>query len=109
MNLLINAAHAVEDKGAGRIRIQTRLVAQSVQLTVSDTGCGIPADQLKRIWDPYFTTKVSGRGSGLGLTLVRMVVEKHEAEMKLESVEGEGTSFTIRFPLGFGQEEEPAL
>jgi two-component system, sporulation sensor kinase E len=109
MNLLINAAHAVEDKGAGRIRIQTRQVAQSVLLTVSDTGCGIPADQLKRIWDPYFTTKVSGRGSGLGLTLVRMVVEKHEGEMKLESVEGEGTSFTIRFPLGFGREEEPGL
>lgn len=106
MNLLINAAHAVEDKGAGRIRIRTRGSAQCVILTVQDTGCGIPADQLKRIWDPYFTTKVSGRGSGLGLTLVRMVVEKHEAEMKLESVEGEGTTFTIRFPLLSGREEE---
>ncbi len=98
MNLVINSAHAVEDKGEGKIRIETRVTSEWLELKVADTGCGIPDELLKRVWDPYFSTKEDGRGSGLGLTLVRMVVEKHEAEMDLQSEPGEGTTFVIRFP-----------
>ena len=66
-------------------------------LTITDTGCGIPPQHEKDIWDPFFTTKE--RGMGLGLAIVRGVIERHGGEIRLESYPGHGTRVTLALPL----------
>ena len=95
-NLLVNAAHAIE--GHGRITVSTSSELDQVFLTVSDTGCGIPAEILTRIFDPFFTTKEVGKGTGLGLNISYDIVKKHGGEITIESEPGVGTTFTIRLP-----------
>jgi len=99
INLIINAAHAVEDKGRGRIVLKTFAENDSVVASVSDTGVGIMPEVLKHIFEPYFTTKEPGRGTGLGLPIVRQIAEIHKAPLDLETVPGEGTTVTISFPI----------
>lgn len=105
LNLVINAAHAIADLQGGHvtkghIRICTRREAENVVLSVSDTGCGIPADVRERIFDPFFTTKEVGRGTGQGLAISRsIVVDKHGGSIAVDTEVGSGTTFTIRLPL----------
>jgi signal transduction histidine kinase len=99
MNLIINASHALESKGKGRVLLKTRLEERHILLEVSDNGSGIPRNLLKKIWEPYFTTKGERKGTGLGLMLVRMVCDSHLIKLKLASEEGLGTCFSMRFPL----------
>ena len=98
LNLVINAAHAVEAKGKGWVSIRTVHGIDSVVLEIEDNGCGISPDNLKRIWEPYFTTK-GEKGTGMGLHFVRMVADTHNAELTLSSEEGQGTCFSLAFPL----------
>ncbi len=104
LNLIVNAADAVEDKGGedtGVITVSTRSDGDWAEIRVSDTGTGIPADLRERIFDPFFTTKEPGRGSGQGLSICHTIIhKKHEGELNVESVDGEGTTFIIRLPLG---------
>jgi signal transduction histidine kinase len=97
MNLLTNAAQAMGSKG-GTIRVSAKPSDARVLLTVSDDGPGIPADVLPRIFDPFFTTKDVGEGSGLGLSIVHGIVERHGGQIDVESKAGEGTTFTVSFP-----------
>jgi PAS domain S-box-containing protein len=99
-NLLINAAQAVEDCGkpARQIRVTTRLQAEDVVVEVADDGCGIPADVLPRIFDPFFSTKPAGRGSGLGLSLSHGIVSDHGGRIEVESAPGRGACFRVRLP-----------
>jgi len=99
INLIINAAHAVEDKGRGQIVLRSFVDNDSVVASVSDTGIGITPEVLKHIFEPYFTTKESGRGTGLGLPIVRQIADIHKASLDLDTVPGEGTTVTISFPL----------
>jgi two-component system NtrC family sensor kinase len=69
---------------------------------VHDTGPGIAQDQIPKIFDPYFTTKQSKSGTGLGLYITRKVVEDHSGSIKVDSAPGQGTTFTIRLPLQNG-------
>jgi signal transduction histidine kinase len=69
-----------------------------VKLTVSDTGHGIPKEAADKIFDPFFTTKEFGKGTGLGLTVVKGIVEEHQGSIQVESEEGKGTTFTINLP-----------
>ncbi len=96
MNLLVNAAHAIE--GQGTIRVRTWQEGDMICVAVSDTGCGIPAENLKRIFEPFFTTKDVGKGTGLGLSISYDIVKKHNGEMLVESEVGKGTTFTVRLP-----------
>ena len=96
MNLLVNAAHAIE--GQGTIRVRTWQEGDTICVAVSDTGCGIPAENLKRIFEPFFTTKDVGKGTGLGLSISYDIVKKHNGEMLVESEVGKGTTFTVRLP-----------
>jgi len=97
MNLLVNAAQAVGDQGD--VSISTRLEDAWVVVTITDTGCGIPADQIHRIFDPFFTTKPVGEGTGLGLATSYGIIERHGGTITVESHVGAGTTFTIRVPI----------
>ncbi|MFA7330086.1 MAG: ATP-binding protein [Candidatus Delongbacteria bacterium] len=98
LNLLINAAHAVEAVGGGWVQCRTRVVGDQLLLTVEDTGCGMDEQVLARLWEPYYTTKGEG-GSGLGMPLVRQVVEAHQGLIQVQSKPGVGTTFRILFPV----------
>jgi two-component system, NtrC family, sensor kinase len=96
-NLLVNAAQAIN--GAGEVTISTRALQEEVIVSIADTGCGIPPDQLSKIFDPFFTTKPVGEGTGLGLTILYGIIEKHGGAITAESVLGEGSRFTISIPI----------
>jgi len=74
------------------------LIDGRVQLEFSDTGVGIPAEHLKDIFNPFFTTKDPGQGTGLGLSVVHSVVRRYKGEIRVESQIGKGSTFTIEFP-----------
>jgi PAS domain S-box-containing protein len=97
MNLLVNAAHAIKESGA--IRIRTGHNADSVWVEITDTGCGIPPENLNRIFEPFFTTKPVGSGTGLGLSLSYGIVKKHGGRIDVASEVGRGTRFTVRLPI----------
>ena len=101
LNLIVNAAHAIADLGSterGTIRIGTRVEGDSVVISVADTGCGMTPDVQTKIFDPFFTTKAVGRGTGQGLSIARMIVDKHHGSVAFESQVGTGTTFRVRIP-----------
>ena len=102
MNLVINARQAMPKGGTVRIGIAVNREGYA-ELSVKDSGCGIPPDTLARIFDPFFTTKAgpdaSGQGgSGLGLSICREIVERHQGRIRVESAAGKGSTFTIKLP-----------
>jgi PAS domain S-box-containing protein len=106
LNLIINATHAIEETGAsldanpGHIGVSTRLDGDWVEICVSDTGCGIPEEVRERVYDPFFTTKEVGKGTGQGLTIIHdVVVQKHGGTIDFTTEMGKGTTFIIRLPL----------
>lgn len=105
LNIIINAAHAIREQigesgQKGQIKIQTSASAHSAVISISDTGCGIPAENIQKIFDPFFTTKPVGKGTGQGLGIAYSIVtEKHKGTIEVESKIGLGTTFTIRLPL----------
>jgi signal transduction histidine kinase len=97
MNLLMNAAHSIQGKGL--ITLAASQAGDSVEIKVTDNGCGISPDHLERIFEPFFTTKEAGRGTGLGLAISRDIVKKHGGELLVESSADRGTTFTVRLPI----------
>ena len=95
-NILINAADAIDQKGV--ITISTGLQENRVSVTITDTGKGIPLENLKRIFNPFFTTKGAGKGTGLGLSIAASIVKYMGGTIKVNSVLGTGSSFTILLP-----------
>jgi two-component system NtrC family sensor kinase len=100
INLAINGIDATDP--GGKIRFASRLVPekQMVEITVSDTGGGIPEKDLDRIFEPFFTSKESG--TGLGLAITHGIIEQHDGSIRVESQEEEGTTFRIHLPAGKG-------
>ncbi|KUM52548.1 sensor histidine kinase [Rheinheimera sp. EpRS3] len=96
LNLLINAAHAIEQHGI--IRISTGFDDNWVWFSVSDNGKGMDPVQLGRIFEPFYTTKPKGQGTGLGLPLSRSIVEKHQGMLDVSSTPGVGSCFTVKLP-----------
>jgi signal transduction histidine kinase len=104
LNLIVNAAHALADAArdvdTGRITIRTRLVGNCVEIQFEDNGCGIPEENIGKIYDPFFTTKEVGRGSGQGLAIARtIVVDKHQGRIGVVSTVDSGTCVTVRLPV----------
>lgn len=95
VNLMRNALQAMTKGGV--LRLQTGQSSENVWVSVSDTGCGIPADHVKQIFEPFYTTKK--KGSGLGLMIVQRIVRDHGGAIELESRVNEGSTFRIRLPL----------
>ncbi|MCY1021672.1 sensor histidine kinase [Pyxidicoccus sp. MSG2] len=102
LNLLLNAAHAIEPGGGQRhtIRVSARAQeAQTVLVEVEDTGCGIPPENLGRIFDPFFSTRPVGTGTGLGLAVCHGIVASHGGEISVESEVGKGTTVRVKLPV----------
>jgi len=97
MNLLVNAAHAIETKGV--ITIRTGVRGDEAFIQIADTGKGISPENLKRIFDPFFTTKPVGKGTGLGLSLSFGIMQKHHGRIEVQSEVGKGTAFTLWLPI----------
>jgi two-component system NtrC family sensor kinase len=98
INLLNNSADAIE--GPGVITLQTRSAGQQfVEARVSDTGSGIPAENLGKLFLPFFTTKPAGKGTGLGLAIAYGIVKMHRGQIHVESQVGHGTTFTVTLPV----------
>lgn len=97
MNILLNAADAIEDRG--EIKIVTRALNEYVEVIISDTGAGIPEENLSKIFDPFFTTKKIGAGEGLGLNFAYNIIQKCNGTIDVQSAVGQGTAFTIRIPV----------
>jgi two-component system, NtrC family, sensor kinase len=95
VNLITNAVQAMAERGT--LTLTTELVEGSVLATVTDTGCGIPKEFLPKIFDPLFTTKPAGKGTGLGLYNVMSVVSKMNGHIAVDSTVGKGTAFKIEF------------
>src|SRR4030095_7480221 len=83
----------------GEVSISTTLEDNSVAVAISDTGNGIPENELSRIFDPFFTTKPVGEGTGLGLSISYGIVERHGGNIAVEDKVGLGTTFTVRIPI----------
>ncbi len=103
MNILVNAAQAIEKQG--EIRISTRDIGNCIEIKISDTGVGIPEENLSKIFDPFFTTKDVGKGTGLGMNVAYNIIQKHKGTIDVDSAVGVGTTFTIRIPVGLKIED----
>jgi len=112
MNLCTNAYHAMEETGgeiiidlrevelaAKDLKNKTMLPGKYVQLTVADTGTGMSQGVIDRIFDPYFTTKEEGKGTGLGLAVIHGIVKSHEGHIRVDSEPGKGTKFHVYLPV----------
>lgn len=98
MNLLLNAAQATPDGGSISVSASRLTYVESLEIRVSDTGCGIPPDILSHVFDPFFTTK-RGKGTGLGLSISQAYVRSHNGDIRVDSVVGRGTTVTITLPM----------
>lgn len=97
LNIIMNAIDAMPDGGI--LRIKAKRQGNTISISFSDTGMGIPPEHLKKIFDPFFTTKEKGKGAGLGLTVCKEIVKKHNGEIRVDSKPGEGSCFTLYFPI----------
>jgi signal transduction histidine kinase len=97
MNLLVNAIQAIT--GKGRICIRTHVEAAHLRVSIADTGSGIKAENLEKIFDPGFTTKGVGVGTGLGLSISARIIEDHRGTISVQSEVGKGTTFLVSLPL----------
>ncbi len=95
LNLSRNGIEAMS--GKGELKLKTSMVANTIELSISDTGCGIPPEYIEKIFDPFFTTKENG--TGLGLSICNSIVKRHGGAFKVISQQGSGTTFVITFPI----------
>ncbi|GAW92012.1 sensor histidine kinase [Calderihabitans maritimus] len=102
VNLFQNALDAMDK--SGRLTISTSLEENYIKVTVSDTGCGIPEEQLPKIFDPFFTTKPAGVGTGLGLSICYGIISRLKGRIKVTSQTGKGTTVTVCLPVSRGKE-----
>lgn len=97
LNLLVNAIDAIEREGL--IRVTTFVEAGQLRVTIADNGKGIAPEKLLRIFEPFYTTKASGRGTGLGLTVCQRIIKQHGGTIEVESVPGMGSQFSVSLPI----------
>jgi signal transduction histidine kinase len=98
MNLLLNSAQATKEGDAITVSAQKVKFDEAVEVIVSDTGCGIPADILPHVFEPFFTTK-RGKGTGLGLSISQSYIRSHGGDIRIDSVPGRGTTVHMRLPI----------
>lgn len=99
INLLVNAIEAVESCEKKEITVNIRRDEEYLTTEIIDCGCGIPSENVAKIFTPFFTTKKMGKGTGLGLAITYGIVKMHKGDIRVKSIEGKGTTFTIKFPI----------
>lgn len=103
LNLVINARQAMPNGGRLRLDVRTNRRTHMAEIKIADSGVGIPPDQLRRIFEPFYTTKQPDEhghgGTGLGLSVCRQIIEQHNGRIRVESVIGKGSTFTVKLPL----------
>jgi signal transduction histidine kinase len=103
LNLIINARQAMPRGGYLRLDVRENARTGMVEVKVSDSGVGIPPDRLRLIFEPFYTTKEPDEhghgGTGLGLSVCRQIIEQHQGRIRVESVVGKGSTFTVKLPL----------
>jgi signal transduction histidine kinase len=103
INLVINARQAMPDGGRLLVEVRENRPAQMAEVRIADTGLGIPPDRLRRIFEPFYTTKTPDDqghgGTGLGLSVCRQIIESHHGRIRVESVVGKGSTFTVKLPM----------
>lgn len=97
VNLLVNAAQAIDSQGV--ITVRSGVQADQVWLEVSDTGCGMPPEVQKRIFEPFYTTKAVGKGTGLGLSITWEIINRHHGHIEAHSAVGQGSTFRMTLPM----------
>jgi signal transduction histidine kinase len=109
LNLIVNARQAMDNGGNLYIAVRPFEETGTVEISVRDTGCGIPADKVREIFEPFYTTKQADQqgqgGTGLGLSLCREIIEAHKGRIRVDSAVGKGTTFTLKLSLA----QPPAL
>lgn len=106
INLMLNAAEAMPDGGAIVVKTETDPQKKNIIITITDTGCGIPGENIDKIFDPFFTTKEVGKGTGLGLAVSYGIIRAHEGEINVKSKVNKGTTFTIALPVQSNKHEK---
>ena len=97
LNILSNASQAIDDKG--RISIITDILNEEIKISITDNGNGISQENLKKVFDPFYTTKDPGKGTGLGLSITYNIIKEHNGTIDIESQIGEGTNVIIKLPV----------
>ncbi len=97
MNLLVNAAQAIESQG--EIRVKTWCDGENIFASITDTGCGIPEENLGRLFEPFFSTKEAGKGTGLGMSIAAEIMQKHKGAITVDSEVDKGSTFTVKLPI----------
>jgi two-component system NtrC family sensor kinase len=113
VNLVLNAKDALQDKGSGSVRISTAATSKGVELRVEDDGMGMSQETLRKIYDPFFTTKSNPKagqrkGTGLGLAVTYGIVQEHAGTIEVNSTVGEGTLFRLELPAADEPHARPA-
>jgi signal transduction histidine kinase len=93
VNLLANAFDAIEDKGT--VRVETQKVEKKIQVKITDSGSGMDKRALRRLFDPFYTTKAPGKGTGLGLAMTHEIIEKMKGTIQVKSEPGKGTEVIV--------------
>jgi signal transduction histidine kinase len=103
VNLIINARQAMPNGGRLKVEVRENARAQTAEVRIADSGCGIPPEQLRMIFEPFYTTKSPDEhghgGTGLGLSVCRQIIEQHNGRIRVESALGKGSTFTVKLPL----------
>lgn len=103
LNLVINARQAMPNGGRLHIEVRSNRRSHMAEVRIADSGTGIPPDQLRMIFEPFYTTKEPDEhghgGTGLGLSVCRQIIEQHHGRIRVESVVGKGSTFTVKLPL----------
>jgi len=103
LNLIINARQAMPNGGRLRIDVRENESTGTAEIRVADSGLGIPPERLRLIFEPFYTTKLPDEhghgGTGLGLSVCRQIIEQHHGRIRVESVAGKGSTFTVKLPL----------
>jgi signal transduction histidine kinase len=102
LNLVINARQAMPRGGWLKIEVRDNPQTQMIEIRITDTGSGIAPDQLRLIFEPFYTTKEPDEhghgGTGLGLSVCRQIIEQHQGRIRVESLVGKGSTFTVKLP-----------
>jgi len=101
LNLFINSAQAMPEGGKLSIKINTEN-NKNIVTYITDSGCGIPKEDINKIFDPFFTTKQDKKGTGLGLSVAYGIIQRHNGSIDVKSKVGKGTTFIIKFPINNG-------